>query len=131
MTTGNVVQEVIPMSLEIKRIKVSDKRQITIPIKFFKQLNIQDEVDVFVKNGELVIRPAGRTDHGFATEILKDLVSQGYEGQRLIEEFANVQSRIRPAVEELISEADRAAKKALKKTDHQDKTAELFADLED
>jgi AbrB family looped-hinge helix DNA binding protein len=130
MSTGMAVQEVMPMT-EVKRIKVSDKRQITIPIKFFNQLNIQDEVDVFVKNGELVIRPAGRPDHGFATEILKDLVSQGYEGQQLIEEFARVQSQIRPAVEEMIAEADAVAQTALKKTDRQDKTAELFADLED
>ncbi|SFJ85357.1 hypothetical protein [Thermoflavimicrobium dichotomicum] len=78
-----------------------------------------------MKNGEWVIRSAGRPDHGFATEILKDLVSQGYEGQQLIEEFERVQAQIRPAVEEMIAEADEMARNALKRG-HKDRTAELF-----
>jgi AbrB family looped-hinge helix DNA binding protein len=129
MSTGTASYRRIPMT-EIKRIKVSEKRQITIPKKFFDQLNIKDEVDVFVKNGELIVRPASRPDHGFATEILKDLVSQGYEGHQLIEEFTRLQSQIRPAVEEMIAEADQTAREALK-AGHKDKTAEIFADLED
>jgi AbrB family looped-hinge helix DNA binding protein len=123
------VQEVI--SMEVRRIKVSEKRQITIPMKFFRQLHMKDEVDIFVKNGELIIRPAIPADHGFATEILKDLLSQGYTGGQLLEEFTHMQSQIRPAVERILAEADTLAKEALKDPNRKDKTAEIFADLED
>jgi AbrB family looped-hinge helix DNA binding protein len=123
------VQEV--SSMEVRRVKVSEKRQITIPTEFFRQLHIKDEVDIFVKNGELVIRPAIPADHGFATDILKDLLAQGYAGEQLLAEFTLIQSQIRPAVEHILAEADTLAKEALQDPNHKDKTAEIFADLED
>jgi bifunctional DNA-binding transcriptional regulator/antitoxin component of YhaV-PrlF toxin-antitoxin module len=96
-----------------KRIKVSDKRQITIPIQFFKDLNIGNEVECTVENGALVIRPVASEDAGFALEILKDLVAQGYTGDQLVQQFAHIQQQIRPAVKEMIANAEESAKRAM------------------
>ncbi|MBU4293647.1 MAG: AbrB/MazE/SpoVT family DNA-binding domain-containing protein, partial [Actinobacteria bacterium] len=39
-----------------KRISVSQKRQITIPIEFFNSIGIGKEVDCYVQNNAIVIR---------------------------------------------------------------------------
>jgi bifunctional DNA-binding transcriptional regulator/antitoxin component of YhaV-PrlF toxin-antitoxin module len=126
------IQGAMPMmNTEIKRIKISEKRQITIPIKFYEMLHFGDEVEVFVKNGTLVIRPTSGHDDGFTEEILKDLIEQGYEGQELLYEYKRVKAQIRPAVEYLLDEAEKVATEARKNPNRTNKTAEIFADLED
>ena len=63
-----------------KRISVSKKRQITIPVEFFKSIGINKEVDCYLQNNAIVIRPA-REDMGELDEqILADLISQGFSG---------------------------------------------------
>ena len=66
MMKGNV-----PM--EIKKLSISAKRQITIPQKFFTMLGFDTEAECTVRGNELVIRPA-RTNAGgeFAEQILAD-----------------------------------------------------------
>jgi bifunctional DNA-binding transcriptional regulator/antitoxin component of YhaV-PrlF toxin-antitoxin module len=93
---------------KIKKVKVSDKRQITIPAEFFKQLGIGKTVECFVNEmGEMVIRPE-RSDY-FAEEILQDLVNQGYEKEQLLKKFREMNNQIRPAVKAMIAEAETAA----------------------
>ncbi len=58
--------------IETKRIKVSKKRQITIPQRFFEKLNIDDEVECEMTNAEIIIRPV-RQETEFAEDILKDI----------------------------------------------------------
>ena len=41
----------------IKRISVSQKRQITIPIEFYNSIGIDKEVECYVQNNAIVIRP--------------------------------------------------------------------------
>ena len=54
-----------------KRIRVSSKRQITIPMKFHQLLGMSDEVDCHVRNGALIITPIRPEPTGeFAEEIL-------------------------------------------------------------
>ncbi len=121
------------MKNESKRIKVSDKRQITIPIKFFEELNIGDEVECTMQDGALIIRPTASEDAGFATEILKDLVSQGYSGEELIQQFEHIQKKIRPAVKQLIAQADEKAKRIVSDPNYNSETTirEIFGDLGD
>lgn len=103
MTKGSV-----PM--EIKKLSISAKRQITIPQKFFTLLGFDTEAECTVRGNELVIRPA-RTNTGgeFAEQILADLIAQGYSGNELLERFKKAQRQIRPAVKEMLMDAKRAA----------------------
>jgi bifunctional DNA-binding transcriptional regulator/antitoxin component of YhaV-PrlF toxin-antitoxin module len=39
-----------------KRISVSQKRQITIPIEFFNSIGIDKEVECYVQNNAIIIR---------------------------------------------------------------------------
>jgi len=94
-----------------KRIAVSGKRQITIPIEYYSQLGIGDEVECFIKDGAIVIRPApAETDGAFAEEILADLIAKGYERETLMAEFRRMNRAIRPAVHRLIEEAEAAVR---------------------
>ena len=96
------------IALDKKRIRVSSKRQITIPIKFHALLGMSDEVDCHVRNGALIITPIRPEPTGeFAEEILADLVAQGLSGQQLLDKFAETNRKVRPAVQALIAEADK------------------------
>lgn len=96
--------------MDKKIINISSKRQITIPQKFYEALHFTNEAECVVRGNELVIRPARNNSGGeFAENILEELVSEGFSGKELIKEFKKRQSKIRPAVEALINEADTAA----------------------
>jgi len=92
-----------------KRISVSQKRQITIPLEFFNNLGIKNEVDCFIQNNQLIIKPA--QDSGeFDEQILSDLISQGLSGEELLVKFKETRRHVRPAVESLLAEGERVAK---------------------
>ena len=95
--------------MERKIISVSSKRQITIPLAFYKQLNLENEVECSVEDGALVIRPLSRDTGEFSVEILKDLVSQGYSGEELIKRFALQSKNIKKAISKMLEEADEIA----------------------
>lgn len=92
-----------------KRISVSQKRQITIPIEFFNSLGIEKEVECYLQNNALVIRPVREYSGEFDEEILADLISQGLSGQELLEKFKETRRKVRPAVRKLLNEARLAA----------------------
>ena len=97
-------------SVERKTIRISEKRQITIPQKFFQQLGFESEAECSMEGDALVIRPVYRGNSGeFAEEILADLIAQGYSGDALLMAFKSEQRKIRPAVERMIEEADALA----------------------
>lgn len=95
-------------SLETKLVRISEKRQITIPKRFYEKLGLEDSLICELRGNELVLRPAP-TEEDFSEEILKDLVQDGYEGAELIVAFQKRKKQIRPAVEALLAEADQAA----------------------
>ena len=98
----------IPM--EIKKVSISAKHQITIPQKFFTMLGFDTEAECMVRGNELVIRPAKTNTGGeFAEQILADLIAQGYSGNELLEHFKKAQSQVRPTVEMMIEEAEHVA----------------------
>lgn len=92
-----------------KRISVSQKRQITIPIEFFNRLGIEKEVECYLQNNALVIRPVRENSGEFDEQILADLIAQGLSGQELLERFKEMRRKVRPAVERLLDEARLAA----------------------
>lgn len=98
------------VSMDKKIVKISSKRQITIPMSFFSKLGFADKAECIVRGNELVIRPAKEMSGGeFAEQILADLIKQGVSGEELLLQFKQKQSQIRPAVEKMISEAEEAA----------------------
>ncbi len=106
--------------MERKIINVSKKRQITIPLKFYKKLGLENEVECSLEDGAIVIRPVYRGTSEFSVEILKDLVSQGYTGEELIKQFELQHNNIKTTVGNMLEEADAIAsgdKKAAKYDD--------------
>lgn len=98
----------VPM--EMKKVSISSKRQITIPQKFFTVLGFDKEAECMVRGNELVIRPTKTNTGGeFAEQILAELIERGYSGAELLQRFKQAQSQVRPAVEEMIGEAERVA----------------------
>ena len=93
-----------------KRISVSQKRQITIPIDFYNSVGIDKEVECYIQNNAIVIRPVRESGGEFDEQILADLISQGLSGQELLDKFKETRRQIRPAVERLLDEARLAAK---------------------
>jgi bifunctional DNA-binding transcriptional regulator/antitoxin component of YhaV-PrlF toxin-antitoxin module len=88
-----------------KRISVSQKRQITIPIEFYNSLGIDKEVECFIQNDAIVIRPVRESSGEFDEQILADLIAQGLSGPELLDRFKETRRQIRPAVERLLDEA--------------------------
>ena len=93
-----------------KRISVSQKRQITIPIEFYNSVGIDKEVECYVQNNAIVIRPVRESGGEFDEQILTDLIAQGLSGQELLDKFKVTRHQIRPAVERLLDKAQLAAK---------------------
>ncbi|MCC5910726.1 MAG: hypothetical protein JJT76_09850 [Clostridiaceae bacterium] len=46
----------------------------------------------------------------FDSEILKDLMAQGYDGDELLNKFKEMRGKVRPAIQKLIDEADEITK---------------------
>lgn len=91
---------------EQKRVTISSKRQFTIPQKFFTELGFDREAICTLGEGMLIIEPVRPENGGeFAEQILSDLIAEGYSGQELLSEFKARQSKVRPAVEEMLKAA--------------------------
>lgn len=93
-------------NIEKRIIHVSGKRQITIPLKYHQALGLADQVECSLENGALVIRPLAHNGHEFSVEILRDLVSQGFSGDELVNKFTEYSEQFKKAVQSMIKEAD-------------------------
>src|SRR5690625_8030636 len=80
----------------VKQLKVSAKRQITIPKRFYDKLGINQEVICELRGNEIVLRGVPQTED-LSEKILEDLVAQGFEGQSLVQEFQKKKFQVRPA----------------------------------
>ena len=97
------------VATERKIINITGKRQVTIPLKFYEKLRFGKELECFLTDDAVVLRPLSSSDDNFTMEILKDLVSQGYNGNELLEKFAEQRSNVKKAIGLLIDEADEIA----------------------
>ena len=97
-------------SMERKRIRISSKRQVTIPQRYFDRLGFGQEAECILRGDELILRPiAAQSDGAFSEQILADLIAQGYSGEDLLARFKAAQKKVRPAVMHMIEEADALA----------------------
>lgn len=108
-------------TMERKRVSISAKRQITIPQRFFTSLGFDTEAECMIRGNELVIRPI-KTETGgeFAEQILADLIAQGYSGAALLEAFKKEQKKVRPAVEAMLADAEKAANGEIDSASYED-----------
>lgn len=93
-----------------KIIRVSKKRQITIPIQFYEHLGLKNEVECSLEDDAIVIRPIQKkptTD--FSIEILKDLINKGFSGDELIKQFEKQSINTKMALIKILEEADAIA----------------------
>lgn len=98
------------MKLHRKIVKISSKRQITIPKKFFEALQFTDKAECVIRGNELIIRPADSKKGGeFADQIFEELIAKGLSGEELLKEFKKKQAKVRPVVEAMIVESDEVA----------------------
>ena len=94
-----------------KTVSISQKRQITIPKKFFAKLGFGSEAECFLRENELVIRPVSTTfGSDFAEQILEDLIDKGYEGKELLEQFRLEQKKVSSGVQAMKAEAKKTAR---------------------
>lgn len=93
-----------------KIVSISSKRQITIPQKFFNLLGFGTEAECMIRGNEIVIRPVRESSDGeFAEQILADLIEQGLSGNKLLAAFKEKQAKVRPAVNAMLKDAQKAA----------------------
>lgn len=96
-------------SVKPKRISVSEKRQITIPIEYYKALGIENEVECIIRDDCMIIRAIKQDDNEISEQILKDIIKEGYKEEEILTEFKKRKNKIRPAIEKMILEADKVA----------------------
>lgn len=114
-----IMKGTIPM--EMKKVSISAKRQITIPQKFFTMLGFDTEAECIVRGSELVLRPVKAKSGGeFAEQILADLIAEGYSGEDLLNRFKQAQAQVRPAVEKMLLDAEKAASSEIEYASYDD-----------
>ncbi|MDR0519746.1 MAG: AbrB/MazE/SpoVT family DNA-binding domain-containing protein [Clostridiales Family XIII bacterium] len=96
-------------ALERKIISITGKRQITIPLKFHEMLRFGREAECYLTDDSIVLRPLSTSDDSFTMEILRDLVAQGYSGDKLLAKFAEQRANVKKALGLLMDEADEIA----------------------
>ena len=61
------------VAMNRKTIKISEKRQITIPQKYYEKLGFTNEAECLMRGNEIVLRPVKTVSGGeFAEQILAD-----------------------------------------------------------
>ena len=89
-----------------KYVRITGKRQVTIPKEFFEQLDMGTVLHAFVEGGRLVLEPVRSEDPmDFSQEIINDLADAGLTGEELKKEFARRREGMMTAMKELVAEA--------------------------
>lgn len=90
-----------------KKISVSQKRQITIPKEFFDALNIGDEIECYIEDNCIVIKPVVENSlNEFSEYILQDIIKEGFKGNDIIKEFKKRSKKLESAAKEFNKKID-------------------------
>lgn len=89
-----------------KTISISSKNQITIPNKLMEFLGFGKEAKIRTDGNSLIITPLREDNFNFSDLLLEDLIMEGYEGEKLLKEFRLRTAKIKPALKEIIKEAE-------------------------
>lgn len=112
------------VNMDSQKGKVTSKKQVTIPNKFYKALNLGTEVEFIMGNGELIIRPIRQDSGYFSQQIVNELADKGLTGEEFKKEFARLTREIKPAVQAMLKEVKQRAKEQM--DNYVDETDEIF-----
>jgi bifunctional DNA-binding transcriptional regulator/antitoxin component of YhaV-PrlF toxin-antitoxin module len=91
---------------DFKTVRVTSKRQLTIPKKYFEALQIGERARCYMQGEKLVIEPAGVDEFwDFTSDILKELVDENYTGKDLLREFEVRKEKTGQGLERMVAEA--------------------------
>lgn len=91
---------------DFKTVRVTSKRQLTIPKKYFEALQIGERARCYMQGEKLVIEPAGVDEFwDFTSDILKELVDENYTGKDLLREFEVRKEKAGRGLERMVAEA--------------------------
>lgn len=116
------------INMESRVIRISSKKQITIPQAFYEKLGLGREAECILKGDELIIRRLDKANDDYSDLILQDLVRQGYTGDELVKEFRKMKAGIRSAAQRMIDDAVSLSKKDTR--DRESVHKEIFSDVE-
>ena len=75
-------------------VKISSKRQITIPSKFYEAGGFDEyALCTWTENG-LLLQPLKVNDEDNSVTNLRQLVAEGYEGDELVDKYEEIQNKI-------------------------------------
>ena len=90
-----------------KKISVSQKRQITIPKEFFDALKIGDEIECYIEDNCIVIKPVVENSlNDFSEFILQDIIKEGFKGNDILKEFKKRRKKLESAAKEFNKKID-------------------------
>lgn len=112
-----------------KRVKISSKRQISIPKEFFEAMHFSNEAIIEFTGTSLIIKQVPESAVDFSSEILKDLVEErGLSGHELLVEFNRIKQGFPTAIEKLKATAMKEPAISMNSADY---LASLLADDEE
>ncbi len=103
------------MDKKIRLVTVTSKRQFTIPVDFFKELNMSPgKVRCILENGRIIIEPINTSSFwDFSADILQELVSEGLNGEELVKEFKQRKNIVKEAFLNMVNEAKEDIEKGI------------------
>lgn len=91
---------------EPQTIKISSKRQITIPAKYYEAAGFGEYALCTWTDQGILLQPLDVDDEDVTVDILRSLVKQGFEGEELIERYQETKRKI-VSVQRKLEEAER------------------------
>ena len=87
-------------------IKISSKRQITIPAKAYEEAGFKDYALCTWSDKGMFLQPLDVEDDDVTIDILRYLINEGYEGEDLIAQYKAMKKKV-VSVKDKLDEAER------------------------
>ncbi|MCK9221968.1 MAG: AbrB/MazE/SpoVT family DNA-binding domain-containing protein [Limnochordia bacterium] len=91
----------------VRYVKITSKRQFTIPKDFHDALGFGVNASCYIEGGRLIIEPV-RTAHayrGIIEDLIKELEAEGFSGEQLLQKLEERKRMVDEAFVEAFSEA--------------------------
>ena len=79
---------------EPQTIKISSKRQITIPARYYEEAGFGEYALCIWTDQGILLQPLDMEDEDVTVDILRSLIKQGFEGEELIEHYQEMKRKI-------------------------------------
>lgn len=102
---GTAAEKVEPRKPESKVVKISSKRQVTIPAEWYREQGFSEYALVTRTETGFTFEPLEVKAEDATERILRELIGAGYEGEELLEKYKEANAKIK-SVREKIEEAE-------------------------